>query len=369
MLGHGAGTVKAACLAAGARAILRPLTTRDERFPFPPFPDGWYALCLSAELPAGSVRGAVAFGRRLVLFRTASGRAVVAEAFCPHLGADLSRGGRVVGERIVCPFHGLAFDAEGACRGGPYAALPPAGLSTLATRESHGLLLAWHAEGGRPPAWEVPALPTEGFTPLAAHRFRVRTHPQETTENSVDTAHLAVLHGYEDVATTSPLATEGAHLHAAYRMTRHAKLAGLPVTARAEFDVDVHGLGHSHVDIGLPDLGLRARLLVLPTPVDGESTELCLAVAVEEPRRPRGAARPLALLPRRLAGRLLRRTFLAWAAEDVAKDVAVWEAKAYLDAPGLARGDGPIAAYRRWCRQFYGETSSGATAVSPPPRP
>lgn len=363
MLVHGAGAVKAACLTDDARAILRPLTTSDERFPFPPFPDGWYALCLSAELPAGSVRGTVAFGRRLVLYRTAEGRAAVADAFCPHLGADLSRGGRVEGDRILCPFHGLAFDGGGACRGGPYSPLPPAGLSTLATREPHGLLLAWNAADGRPPEWEVPALPTEGFTPLRAHRFRVRTHPQETTENSVDTAHLSVLHGYADVATTRPLETEGPCLRAAYRMTRHATLAGLPVTARAEFDVLVHGLGHSHVDIGLPELGLRARLLVLPTPVDGETTELCLAVAVEEPRRPRGAARPLALLPRGLAARLLRRTFLSWAAEDVAKDVSVWEAKRYLEAPGLARGDGPIAAYRRWCRQFYGEPP-GETGVS-----
>ncbi|MCE7959951.1 MAG: Rieske (2Fe-2S) protein, partial [Acidobacteria bacterium ACB2] len=151
MLGHGAGAVKAACLTDDARAILRPLTTRDERFPFPPFPDGWYALCLSAELPAGSVRGTAAFGRRLVLFRTASGRAAVAEAFCPHLGADLSRGGRVEGDLVVCPFHGLAFDAGGACRGGPYSPLPQGGLSAVETRESHGLLLAWHAADGRPP--------------------------------------------------------------------------------------------------------------------------------------------------------------------------------------------------------------------------
>lgn len=35
-----------------------------------------------------------------------------------------------------------------------------------------------------------------------------------------------------------------------------------------------------------------------------------------------------------------------------AEDFAVWEHMAYLERLALARGDGPIAAYRRWCRQF-----------------
>src|SRR5690606_30371262 len=41
--------------------------------------------------------------------------------------------------------------------------------------------------------------------------------------------------------------------------------------------------------------------------------------------------------------------------ERTVEDVEVWEAKAYVQKPALAHGDGPIMQYRRWCEQFYAE--------------
>jgi cholesterol 7-dehydrogenase len=41
----------------------------------------------------------------LVLFRTESGEAKVLDAYCPHMGADLGVGSKVVGDCIECPFH------------------------------------------------------------------------------------------------------------------------------------------------------------------------------------------------------------------------------------------------------------------------
>ena len=59
----------------------------------------------------------------MVAFRTESGQAKVVDAYCPHMGAHLGYGIRdqaghgsaVVGESIVCPFHGWAYDGEGKC--------------------------------------------------------------------------------------------------------------------------------------------------------------------------------------------------------------------------------------------------------------
>ena len=88
-------------------------------------------------------------------------------------------------------------------------------------------------------------------------------------------------------------------------------------------------------------------------------------MAVEEPCAPRGKAWPLRLLPRRLAELLLRPLFLAWAKEDVQRDATIWESKRYVETPALARGDGPIPQYRRWCRQFYPECSGESAAHDP----
>ena len=52
------------------------------------------------------------FGQELVLFRTRSGQAHVLDAYCPHLGAHLGDGGRVVGETLRCPFHGWQYDGS-----------------------------------------------------------------------------------------------------------------------------------------------------------------------------------------------------------------------------------------------------------------
>ena len=35
------------------------------------------------------------------------------------------------------------------------------------------------------------------------------------------------------------------------------------------------------------------------------------------------------------------------------EDIPIWENKQYLERPVLCDGDGPIAEFRRWMRQFY----------------
>ena len=61
-------------------------------------------------------------GENLVVFRNSEGKARVLDAYCPHLGANLGIGGRVVGDCIECPFHGWQFDGQdGKCTRVPYA--------------------------------------------------------------------------------------------------------------------------------------------------------------------------------------------------------------------------------------------------------
>ena len=37
------------------------------------------------------------------------------------------------------------------------------------------------------------------------------------------------------------------------------------------------------------------------------------------------------------------------------QDFEIWEHKQYADSPALAKEDGPIGVYRRYCEQFYPE--------------
>lgn len=61
-------------------------------------------------------------GEQVAVFRGQDGTAYVVDAYCPHLGANLAVGGRVVGGCIECPFHGWQFRGnDGKCVRIPYA--------------------------------------------------------------------------------------------------------------------------------------------------------------------------------------------------------------------------------------------------------
>ncbi|MCA9624726.1 MAG: Rieske (2Fe-2S) protein [Myxococcales bacterium] len=334
------------------------------RLGLPPFPTGWYVLCFSAELPKGTVRRGTYFGRELVLFRGQGGRAAVVDAHCPHMGAHMGHGGTVVGDTLRCPFHGFCFDADGTCVSTPYpSGRPPrARAEAWPVVERNGAVLTWFDEAGRPPQWEIPVVDFEGHGPLQRHIWpRLLSHPQETTENSVDFGHLGVVHGYQDVTIESPLETDGPHLTATYGMSRKNPFLPFLPPIRATFEIHVHGLGYSYVKVRVPAQGMESHHFVFPTPTDGNAIELRAALAVKVPD-PAQVSPALALLPRAAAIRVIGELALRAYTHDIEQDFAIWENKRYLQPASLAEGDGPVGPYRKWCRQFYGASPVPAAA-------
>ena len=47
------------------------------------------------------------------------------------------------------------------------------------------------------------------------------------------------------------------------------------------------------------------------------------------------------------------KAFIAEVARQLEQDKPIWENKVYLERPLLCEGDGPIGAFRRWCKTFY----------------
>ena len=81
----------------------------------PVYPNGWFVILESDQLKSQGVQEVSALGLNLVAWRGESGKAYVADAYCPHLGAHLGVGGTVAGECITCPFHGWQFQGETGC--------------------------------------------------------------------------------------------------------------------------------------------------------------------------------------------------------------------------------------------------------------
>lgn len=330
------------------------MTTNIDRTPLaqlPPFPNGWYALATAVELKKGKVLIKKLAGKEIVLYRTQSGQACAIDPYCPHMGAHFGHGGTIEGEDIRCPFHGFCFNPEGNCTKTAYGSLPSkrAKLQKYPIQEVAGFIMVYYHVLGEAPDWFIPQLDTTDWTTVDSSESELKSHPQETTENSVDIGHFTVTHGFQDVDIIEPARTEGPYLTATYILTHPPLIPKLLSPMRIDFQVHVHGLGYSLVEVNLKQLGLTLRNFVLPIPTEEGKIKLRLAVSIKKPEQ-KGL---LKLLPIRLSYWLLSKIIMRQFIEDVAPDVEIWENKKYIARPLLALGDGPIAEYRQWAKQFY----------------
>lgn len=303
------------------------------RFPFP-IPNGWFAVARSEEVETGQVKPAHYFGRDLALFRTASGRARVFDAYCPHLGANLAVGGTVAGEELECPFHAWRFDGvSGRCTHVPYSDAEPspkAKVRSYPVVERFGLIFAWHHLGDAEPYIEMPDMAeftdAEWSEPVF-HDFHFRTCCQEMAENNADYAHFKYVHGF-DAVPGGEVEYDG-----------FVKI----VTELQEFKSKsgkVHPLEFVRKSYGLGLGALRLKgvmsFVSSVTPVDDDNVHVRWVFKTPKSMQ-------------EFSGKMIN-TFV----EAIADDVPIWENKIYVEKPLLIKGDGPIIEFRHWARQFYG---------------
>ena len=326
-----------------------------------PFPEGWYFVADRRSITKQTLIQKQWLGQDIIAWCDDEGAICVARSVCPHLGSSLSpeAGTCVRDGLLVCPFHGFAYNAEGACVATPYAEPPKsARLSVFETREILGLVFAWWGIEGRPPQWGLPEEPADDgeWSGMEMRTLRFPGHPQETAENSVDLAHLRYVHGYDSVGAVGSVTVEGAHLVSRFDFRRRCGIIGFTSILEVSATTHIYGLGYSYVDIRENSIGIDSRMWVLATPVDGTFIDLVLVGQVRNIRTPKRLAFGLALLPVSLRTGLMSKMYMFMQERDVLQDVKIWGTKTYRTHPRLCRSDGPIGKYRRYCRQFYPNT-------------
>ncbi len=300
-------------------------------------------MAYGRDLAPGQVLPLRYFGKDLVLFRTAAGAPHLLDAFCPHLGAHLGHGGKVRGERIVCPFHAWELEGSGRCVHVPYTDRPPrrAEVRAWPLVERNGLLMAWHDRAGRAPLWEVPEIPEfgdPGWSETRTGDWRIRTAVQELAENQVDAAHFVYVHSSPRLHTTV------AERHGSMLHSRSAIAVTTPIgVVQGHVDVQSFGLGFTKIRF----TGLFEALTVgCAAPVDDENVHLRLAFTVRD-------------VGAELNG-VVSDAFMRDVERQLQEDIPIWEHKTYVERPLLVDGDGPIGTFRAWARQFYPEPNEAA---------
>ena len=302
-----------------------------------PIPNGWFAIDWSKNLEEGGVKRVRAFDRELVAYRTRSGKPVVLDGYCAHLGAHLGVGGRVIGESIRCPFHGWRYDASGQCIEIPHCeSIPPkARVRSWNVDERNAMIYVWHHAEQKPPDWEVPTIAEIGhpdWTPPRMVDIDVPVHMQELAENNNDPAHFEFVHGTPDMP---PSKLEYAEDGRFYRMSSTSERETPNGPIEMTLVRDTFGLGVATVRSGgIPGVGLL--LFSATTPIDNRNSTM----------------RWLLTVTKNIAD-VAGEDFMKGIVQGVQQDVPIWSNKIYRDQPVLCETDKYIAEFRRWTKQFY----------------
>ena len=299
--------------------------------------NGWYHIAYSHELKPGIIKSLFYFGRDLIVFRGEDKKVRVYNAHCPHLGAHLGKGGKVIGNAIRCPFHGWKFCGEGNCIEIPYAKrIPPnAKLHSYPAEEKNGLVfMYYHAENKKPESFipTVPEYTSAQWTKYKIFKWKFRSRVEEVIENITDLAHFKFIHGTEDVPEAQLEITPD-RFHLIH--TSNAKLIKkyLPTTMH----VNIFSPGYLTARVNQT---LDIIIHVSVTPIDSNYVKQHFTIAINK------NANPLLRL-------LLTPIFLYTIRKQFEEDIAIFENRIIPEKLLICDGDALIVRYRKWYSQFY----------------
>ncbi|SEH88523.1 Rieske [2Fe-2S] domain-containing protein [Mycolicibacterium rutilum] len=323
-------------------------------------PTGWFQVAWSAEVKPGEIRRMTYFDREMICWRTASGEAVVMDAYCEHLGAHLGYGGHVEGEVILCPFHGWQWNSEGRNVCIPYQDRPNRGrrIRSYPVAERNDSIYIWHDIDGRAPYFDAPDIfasfgddrtAADYYPPMTLYREGLEMHPQYVLENGVDFAHFKFVHKTPIVPV----------------FTRHDFAEPW---SYVDFTITFEGDEHQSIDdvkSGVEaingGLGIAVtkswgmvdnRTISAITPVDERTSDVRFMVYIgRTPGRDDERAEAKA------------EQFGAEVIRQFAQDVHIWAHQRYSDPPALATAEYEgFTALRKWATQFYPDGRGGSAA-------
>lgn len=305
------------------------------RYPFPAYPNGWFPVEISARLQPGQIINKHVLGNDVVIYRSESGVANVIDAYCPHMGAHVGKGGAVVGERIQCPFHHWEFGLDGRCEQAFGAKRTPSGeIVTYPTVEKNGNIFIWVDQKSRQPYWDIPDLEettSEEYVFVGYNETSIQSHPQEMFENLSDFLHFRTVHRwapvdfnwhcvYGEQATVLEFdVTNNSDIQTTTNVDRMRITSFGPSYNFSRYFGSLHGL---------------ATLMFCPT-TPGVMTSMILFWVHQSSGLEKG------------------RAWMEGYVKDYSLDIEILENKKYLSSPRMSDADGPIHKMRKWYSQWY----------------
>jgi len=323
---------------------------------------GWHCLGLAAPFKDGKPHAISVFGTKLVIFADSKGELQVLDAYCRHMGGDLSMG-EVKGDSVACPFHDWRWGGNGRCTGIPYGRrVPPlAKTRSWTTLERNGQLFVWHDHEGNPPPADItiphiegPYTDAEGnpsetlddaWTDWTWNSMLIEgANCREIIDNVVDMAHFFYIHfAYP---TYFKNVFEG-HVATQFLETKSRPDVGMGTQYGDSLLKSVAAYyGPSYMINPLNNFyggfEVNSVLINCHYPVTQDSFVLQYGVSVKKPTGLDDQS------SKKLAEKMTEGIAVGFL-----QDVEIWKHKSKIENPLLCEEDGPVYQLRRWYDQFY----------------
>ncbi|MFT8180602.1 Rieske 2Fe-2S domain-containing protein [Mycobacteroides chelonae] len=318
---------------------------------------GWHCLGLADRYRDGNPHAINAFGTKLVVWQDSSGELRVLDAYCRHMGADLSQG-VIKDDALACPFHDWRWGGDGRCKLVPYAKRTPklARTRTWITTEENLQLFVWHDPEGNPPPPElaiphIEGIDTDQWSDWTWDTVLIEgSHCREIIDNNVDMAHFFYIHHaypvYFKNVFDGHVATQFLHSKArpdTFEGSNY-QLDDALLRSEASYFGPSYMINYLHNDFG--ENTIEVVLINCHYPVSHDSFVLQWGVSVQR------IAGMTAEASAKLAAKFAKNFAVGFL-----EDVEIWKHKTRIDNPLLTLEDGPVYQQRRWYEQFYVDTA------------
>lgn len=242
----------------------------------------WYAIYPSKKVQKNSPIALKRLNQNLIIFRNENNILGCLKDQCSHRGAALSKG--VVKQNcIVCPFHGIEFNADGSC-----ALIPALGkaskddlsrfqIDAYHIREDHGIIYLWY--GSNTPTDTLPFFldeisETDVYSEIEDHWTAFYSR---CIENQLDVIHLPFVH-YNTIGRGNKTVVNGP------AMTFENNV--LKISSKNEVDIGQTPSPNTNIpfastylkfkfpNIWLNHVSDKIRIMIYFAPIDDENTIL-----------------------------------------------------------------------------------------------
>jgi len=158
----------------------------------------WYVAAWNHEVEAGALFQRVLLKEPVLMFRDEDGKIQAISNRCPHRFAPLHKG-KLVGNAVQCPYHGLEFNGQGRCTRNPHGdgAIPKAAqVRTYPVVEKHSLIWIWMGEVEKANESLIPdfsSMDPEHFY-VGKRYLQVEANYVLETDNIMDLSHIQYVH-------------------------------------------------------------------------------------------------------------------------------------------------------------------------------